>query len=585
MIQRWRMPRFRLVIAIATVALVLLGAMSPASATAIRSQSAPGETPPGDIDELIGMAIGGDPFDPDEEWTDPALLVGLDPEDLEPAPEFDRLDWHDSTVFATGVDLVVTEQERLEELTERYVRVRQVQETLDREIDEKANDIDQRRPQVGVLLGQIDHELENEDRLVHEIAILRKAIAEYAVRAFISEDDINRVVDELSTDIPAARIVTNEVRDDQVAQIDDREREFAERQRRRAGLEAELRGLRSELRVLRSARLELLEQRRTLDHLADRVQDTYRVELHTRLPLFAEGTDLPLVALNAYVIAARTLNDEVPECGITWSMLAGIGRIESFHGHFEPSTLDINGQTTADIFGPALDGRILEGAEFLTDGAIAPEATGRTEEQTIAPSTADTGAAPPEALASTEGVGAAATAETTAATNPTGPAAAPVPVIKRLALIEDTDDGRLDDDTIYDRAVGPMQFIPQTWRRYNADGNADGESDPQNIYDAALASARYLCAATPTMRTLEGQQLAYFAYNHDLEYTENVLAASERYAQALTIEESAEGNPAQASAAEPTRSDLGIANPANDSAAQRAVDAQRSLPTLDALDW
>src|SRR5699024_99565 len=59
--------------------------------------------------------------------------------------------------------------------------------------------------------------------------------------------------------------------------------------------------------------------------------------------------------------------------------------------------------------------------------------------------------------------------------------------------IPDTDDGELDGDDQWDRAVGPMQFIPQTWQRYAADGNQDGEADVHNIDDAALSAAIYLC--------------------------------------------------------------------------------------------
>ncbi len=579
MTARRRTPRTHAVTATVIGLLLMAGTATPASATTASAtthanQPTSGGAEPGELDELLGDSIGGDPFGPDEEWVDPALQMGLDLDTLESAPDFDPLIWHDSTVFATGVDLLPTEDQRLDELVARHVRVLQVQATLDRQIATKTEHIDERQPRVGVLLGRIEYELDNEARLLQEISILNEAIAEYAIRAFISEDEIDRAMDELTTEVPGTRVVTDEVRADQIVQIADRETEYAARQERRADHEDALRAVRSELRVLRKERLDLLQQRREMDELAERTAATYRVELHTRLPLFVEGTDLPLVAVNAYVIAARTMSEEAPECGITWSMLAGIGRIESFHGHFAPSTLDINGQTTADIRGPALDGRILEGAEFLVDGASAPDATGRTEAQTIAPSTADVGTAPPAAIASTE--------DTTATAPPAGdpsqstPSIAPPPVIKRLALIEDTDDGRLDDDTTYDRAVGPMQFIPQTWRRYNADGNVDGESDPQNIYDSALAAARYLCAATTTMTTLEGQKLAYFAYNHDIEYTENVLEAGQRYAERITFDD-VDGD-------ELTH-ELGIADPDKESILAKARNTQRSLSGINTLDW
>src|SRR5207253_2660865 len=54
------------------------------------------------------------------------------------------------------------------------------------------------------------------------------------------------------------------------------------------------------------------------------------------------------------------------------------------------------------------------------------------------------------------------------------------------ALVADTDHGEIDDDPDADRAAGPMQFIPGTWKRWARDGNGDGKADPQNLYDASL---------------------------------------------------------------------------------------------------
>jgi membrane-bound lytic murein transglycosylase B len=96
--------------------------------------------------------------------------------------------------------------------------------------------------------------------------------------------------------------------------------------------------------------------------------------------------------------------------------------------------------------------------------------------------------------------------------------------IKGDAIISDTDHGLLDGDTVYDRAVGPMQFIPSTWAHWAADGNGDGKKNPSNIYDATLAAARYLCADGRDLSTLPGLDAAVLSYNHSQPYLETVLA-------------------------------------------------------------
>src|SRR5690606_36110880 len=127
---------------------------------------------------------------------------------------------------------------------------------------------------------------------------------------------------------------------------------------------------------------------------------------------------IPSIALSAYRNAGSMLNRAQPSCGVSWNLLAGIGRIES--GHANGGATDTRGNPVKPIYGPALDGT-LPGNEIIVQSVQAGRVT-------------------------------------------------------------------------YARAMGPMQFLPGTWSRYASDGDGDGEADPQNIYDATLAAARYLCS-------------------------------------------------------------------------------------------
>lgn len=98
-----------------------------------------------------------------------------------------------------------------------------------------------------------------------------------------------------------------------------------------------------------------------------------------------------------------------------------------------------------------------------------------------------------------------------------------------FALIRDTENGAWDGDAVYDRAVGPMQFLPGTWRRWGADGNGDGRSDPNNIFDAALGAGRYLCAGDRDLATPAGLERAVLSYNYSRDYLQLVLYWLEFY--------------------------------------------------------
>ena len=99
------------------------------------------------------------------------------------------------------------------------------------------------------------------------------------------------------------------------------------------------------------------------------------------------------------------------------------------------------------------------------------------------------------------------------------------------ALIRDTDAGAYDNDTTYDRAVGPMQFIPSTWSVVGVDADSDGVRNPQDIDDASLATAVYLCSGTDDLSTLSGQRTSVYRYNHSDSYVNLVLSVADNYLQ------------------------------------------------------
>ncbi|MFT0846689.1 lytic murein transglycosylase [Actinomycetaceae bacterium L2_0104] len=173
----------------------------------------------------------------------------------------------------------------------------------------------------------------------------------------------------------------------------------------------------------------------------------------------AERTRIPARAVEAYARASAELSETMPECGIGWNTLAGIGATESRHGSHGDSELDDDGVVSPPIIGVALDG----------SGAVAE--------------------------------------------------------------VRDTDGGRYDGDTEWDRAVGPMQFIPETWEYYAQDGNGDGVADPHQIDDAALTAGVMLCQRGGDLTTDEGWNDAVLAYNQSLSYVNVVADRAERYVE------------------------------------------------------
>ncbi|HEU4945624.1 MAG TPA: lytic murein transglycosylase [Kribbella sp.] len=180
-----------------------------------------------------------------------------------------------------------------------------------------------------------------------------------------------------------------------------------------------------------------------------------------------DASGIPGSVLAAYQRAANELAVSRPDCGITWPLLAGIGKVESAHA--SGGRVDANGLTRGRILGPVLDG---------------------------------------------------------------GPG---------MAAISDTDQGRYDGDTRWDRAVGPMQFIPGTWALYGADGNGDGVKDPHNVYDATRAAGEYLCAGGTDLRNPLALVAAVLRYNHSMDYVSTVLRWMQLYSKSTVTIPDREG--------------------------------------------
>ncbi|MCK2217568.1 lytic transglycosylase domain-containing protein [Actinomadura sp. ATCC 31491] len=80
-------------------------------------------------------------------------------------------------------------------------------------------------------------------------------------------------------------------------------------------------------------------------------------------------------------------------------------------------------------------------------------------------------------------------------------------------------------------ALGPMQFMPATWKHYGVDGDGDGKADIWSPYDAVPAAAGYLCA-NGAGKGGEKLRKAIWFYNHSWDYVNKVMGIAEGYARA-----------------------------------------------------
>lgn len=92
-------------------------------------------------------------------------------------------------------------------------------------------------------------------------------------------------------------------------------------------------------------------------------------------------------------------------------------------------------------------------------------------------------------------------------------------------LLRDTDDGKLDRDRIWDAPVGALGLVPSTWSSVAVDSDSDGRREPQDVDDAALGAAVFLCSKLAAADLRE----ALASYHRAPRFVSTVLALAARY--------------------------------------------------------
>ena len=255
----------------------------------------------------------------------------------------------------------------------------------------------------------------------------------------------------------------------------------------------DLDGLYVELDVLRAEALITTDEDAALQAALDAaIPELHELRRSARTPV--DG--LPAITLDAYLTSG---NHGISGCAVDWAMLAGIGRIESLHGTLGGASVSLSGNVSPRILGPLLDGGAT--AREAAEAADAAEAEIAEQLRLEAEEAARIAAEEEQRRRELFGNPTPTPTPTPLFTVPTPtPTPTPEPLEEDdrprgngFAVIVDTDDGALDGNPRWDRAVGPMQFIPGTWVSWDNDGNGDGVIDPHNMYDATRSAAAYLC--------------------------------------------------------------------------------------------
>lgn len=83
---------------------------------------------------------------------------------------------------------------------------------------------------------------------------------------------------------------------------------------------------------------------------------------------------------------------------------------------------------------------------------------------------------------------------------------------------------------VHSRSTTSTKFATATWARFASDGDGDGAFDPENPFDATLATARHLCSGGTDFRNQSKTLKALLRYNGSMAFAANVLGWAAAYA-------------------------------------------------------
>ena len=211
-----------------------------------------------------------------------------------------------------------------------------------------------------VLTAKVERAQARVESLAAQVKRLRGELRDLAVASYVSGRELEgfgalvEVDAQRHNDLRSQAVMVDRVNSDLVDHLRGKVDDLGAARTEVTLTTATRNGIRARIREVK----EVQAQAGTAEEQAARAVFGAIVEVETwRRLAEVDGTDIPLVALDAYIKGAQIAALQTPDCGIPWWALAGIGKTESHHGSSGGAEVRADGSLTKPILGIPLDGR------------------------------------------------------------------------------------------------------------------------------------------------------------------------------------------------------------------------------------